>query len=571
MERDSPGSGSLQLLLDSFVAVTSERDVAAILERAVDLARLSTQARYGAAVALERGAIAAFVHAGLTKAQFEALPHPPRGLGMLGAVLEEQVPIRLDRLQDDPRSVGFPINHVPMAAFLGVPIMFETELRGALYLTKPPGHGLFGDQDELFMLSLANQTAVALETVRLFDALRETTKVQTLLQDVAVAANEAETVERAMQFAIDRICAHTGWPVGHAYVPDGVNPTLVPMRLWHLDDPERFDTFRRVTEATPLPFGVGLPGRVVPTGQPAWVEDVTRDSNFPRAGAATDIGVRAGFALPVLVGSRVVAVLEFFAAEPLAPDPQLLEAMGHIGTVLGRVVERKEVEQGLLELDRAKSQFIANAAHELRTPLTTISGLATTLASRHREMDEAQLRECFEAIGRAGKRLGGLITNLLDLSQIELGGLFLQIEPVSVAEAVTRALEIARPPGETVVEIDLPDGIAAMVDLPRFDQVLTNLLTNAYRYGGRLVRLTAEADRDTVRLHVSDDGPGVPERLVPHLFEPFRRGENVGAQQGSGLGLTIVRRLVEVFGGRVSYERSEAGGARFTLDLRRAS
>src|SRR5687768_7773700 len=111
---------NLQLLLDSFVAIASERDVEAVLEQAVDLARLSTQSKYGAAVALADGGISVFVHKGMTTAQVAALPHYPEGHGMLGAVLEDKAPIRLDVLQDEVRSVGFPLGHVPMHAFLGV-------------------------------------------------------------------------------------------------------------------------------------------------------------------------------------------------------------------------------------------------------------------------------------------------------------------------------------------------------------------------------------------------------------------------------------------------------------------
>lgn len=177
---------SLQLLLDSFVAIASEQHEESILEQAVDLARLSTRARYGAAALVEDGRLTVFVHRGLTRAQVEALPHEPEGRGMLAAVLEDKAPIRKDRLQDDARSVGFPLRHVPMAAFLGVPIMFETELLGALYLTKPPGEGLFGEQQELFMQALANQVGVALEAGRL---LREKQEINEQLR----SANRLKT------------------------------------------------------------------------------------------------------------------------------------------------------------------------------------------------------------------------------------------------------------------------------------------------------------------------------------------------------------------------------------------
>ena len=172
---------SLQLLLDSFVAVASERDAETILEQAVDLARLQSRARYGAGALLDDDGIGTFVYRGLTSAQVDALPNFPEGLGMLGAVLQEKAPIRRDRLQDDERSVGFPLEHVPMAAFLGVPIMFETELLGGLYLTKAPGEGGFAEQDELFLSALANQVGLALEASRL---LREKQEVNEQLEAV---------------------------------------------------------------------------------------------------------------------------------------------------------------------------------------------------------------------------------------------------------------------------------------------------------------------------------------------------------------------------------------------------
>ncbi|MFQ5992973.1 MAG: PAS domain S-box protein, partial [Nitrospiraceae bacterium] len=152
-------------------------------------------------------------------------------------------------------------------------------------------------------------------------ALQEQTAYVRLLQKIAVAANEASVVVEAMQVCLDEVCTLTEWPVGHAYVL-AANGTgeLVTTELWHLDHPERFETFRKVTEATRFAPGVGLPGRVLASGKPAWIIDVTKDPNFPRARLAEDIGVKTGFGFPVLIGTEVVAVLEFFSAEAVEPD-----------------------------------------------------------------------------------------------------------------------------------------------------------------------------------------------------------------------------------------------------------
>ncbi|MGH2979363.1 MAG: bifunctional diguanylate cyclase/phosphohydrolase [Solirubrobacterales bacterium] len=205
-----------------------------------------------------------------------------------------------------------------------------------------------------------------------------------LLETVATASNEAATVDEAMKVAVDAVCAHTGWPVGHAYLVEGDSApaALAPTRTWHLDDAGRFEAFRRETEATCFPPGVGLPGRVLEAGTPAWITDVTDDPNFPRAGAAAEGALKAAFAFPVLISGEVVAVLEFFAPEAAEPDEQLLELMAHIGTQLGRVMER----------ERARAQLAHQALHDQLTGLPNRRALIADLehglpgASKERQL-----------------------------------------------------------------------------------------------------------------------------------------------------------------------------------------
>jgi GAF domain-containing protein len=146
-------------------------------------------------------------------------------------------------------------------------------------------------------------------------ALHQESHFLRLMQVIAAAANEARTVEEAFQFALNQICDYTGWPVGHVYFWEAAQSHLVPSAIWHISDGSRFETFRQVTTATRMRPGVGLPGRVYRSGKPAWIPDVLRDDNFTRTQAAADLAVRAGFAFPVLVGSQVAAVLEFFSAD----------------------------------------------------------------------------------------------------------------------------------------------------------------------------------------------------------------------------------------------------------------
>jgi PAS domain S-box-containing protein len=180
------------------------------------------------------------------------------------------------------------------------------------------------------------------------EALQRQTNFVKLLQEVAVAANQASTVEEAMQFALDRICAYTGWNVGFAYGLDQTSGNrLIPLGLSYLDDPERWSALKAASESASYPMEVDLPGKVFSTNSPVWLVNFDQFMEFPRMKLAAESGLNSGVAFPVLVGKKVVGALEFFGQEDTNPDQALLEVLAHIGTQLGRVVERKESENAL--------------------------------------------------------------------------------------------------------------------------------------------------------------------------------------------------------------------------------
>jgi PAS domain S-box-containing protein len=169
-----------------------------------------------------------------------------------------------------------------------------------------------------------------------------------LLQTVAVAATEVVTLEDTLQIVVRQICTHIGWPVGHVYLASEAGPyALTSTEIWHLTDPDHFAIFRKVTEELGLALIDDLPGQVLISGKPEWIADMTTLPNGPRTKPIGDIGLRAGFALPVLVGAEVAAVLEFFSGEATAPDVKLLDVMVNVGAQLGRVVERVRAESAL--------------------------------------------------------------------------------------------------------------------------------------------------------------------------------------------------------------------------------
>ncbi len=200
------------------------------------------------------------------------------------------------------------------------------------------------------------------------NALRQKTDLMNLIQQVAIAANEAASVMETFQASLDRICIYTKWPVGHVYfrVDEHID-LLTTSGIWHLDHPQEFRTFKTLTEQTTFSKGVGLPGRVLQQRRAVWIPDITQDSNFPRNHTAKDLGIRGGLAFPVMMGNHVMGVLEFFSRSVEKPDARLLEVIEIIGTQLGRVLERKRGELAREESDARIRGILETAADAIIT------------------------------------------------------------------------------------------------------------------------------------------------------------------------------------------------------------
>ena len=223
----------------------------------------------------------------------------------------------------------------------------------------PPPDGAAADQVRRLERRLARERAARLEaesiaervTSDLYETvqlLTRSTKVAELLGEVAVQANEAESAADALQGVLRSVCGYTGWPVGHAYVlAKGEPDELVSSGVWQTDDEARFREFLDIAARTSFRRGEGLPGRTLATNAPAWITDLTEDTNFPRVAAARACGLAAAFAAPVLIRSDTVAVLEFFATTIHPPDDNLLRVVGFVGAQLGRVLEREAAEERL--------------------------------------------------------------------------------------------------------------------------------------------------------------------------------------------------------------------------------
>jgi signal transduction histidine kinase len=226
------------------------------------------------------------------------------------------------------------------------------------------------------------------------------------------------------------------------------------------------------------------------------------------------------------------------------------------------------------EMARLKSDFVAHVSHDLKTPLSLIRMFAETL-EMNRVSDEATRQEYYGVITRESERLTRLINNVLDFSRIESGRQRYDLRPAAVEPVVHEVLEAFRYPlaqqgfkVDSDIEPDLPE---LLMDPAAIGQALANLVDNVIKYSGERRRLAVAArlHGEEIRIEVADEGIGIPPAETSRIFEKFYRvgrSETQG-RRGSGVGLTLVKHIVEAHGGRVSVESRPGEGSRFILHL----
>ena len=232
---------------------------------------------------------------------------------------------------------------------------------------------------------------------------------------------------------------------------------------------------------------------------------------------------------------------------------------------------QRQVNAQLTELDQRKDDFVSIVSHEFRTPLTGILGFSEMIRDEGLSVEE--MKEFAGDINKDARRLGRMINEMLDLDRLQSGGMELTLTTVDLNEIVRDVTDLVRPnaPGHSL-ELALDVGMPAIEgDLDRITQVVTNLLNNAVKYspaGGRVVVRTA-FDDGQAGLTVTDSGIGMPEDSLEHIFEKFTRVESREMRdiQGTGLGLPIVRQIVEMHGGRVWAESELGKGSTFHVTL----
>jgi signal transduction histidine kinase len=458
---------------------------------------------------------------------------------------------------------------------LGVIVIRRTEVRP------------FTEKQIALLKTFADQAVIAIENVRLFRELQASNR------DLARSVGELKAlgeVSQAVSSTLDletvltRIASHavqlTGAAGGAIYEYDEATEQFT-LRGSHQIEKEFIEALR----ANPARLGRGAMAQAASSGAPVEVAEILdeRDTSATRLRLVLrQLGYRSLLAVPLLREGRIRGGFTIYRRTPGSFAPEIVNLLQTFATQSVMAIQNarlfREIEEKSTQIEAAnrhKSEFLANMSHELRTPLNAIIGFSEVLGERmFGELNEKQA-EYTDDILTSGRHLLSLINEILDLSKVEAGRMELELStfdlPTALENAQTFVRERATKHGVTL-DLSVDENLGDVNgDERKIKQVLLNLLSNAVKFtpeGGR-IEIKARQQNGNVEISVSDTGIGIAPEDQAKIFEEFRQvgGDNAKKIEGTGLGLTLAKKFVELHGGKIWVESEVGTGSTFTFSL----
>ncbi|AKU92076.1 AAA family ATPase [Vulgatibacter incomptus] len=319
-------------------------------------------------------------------------------------------------------------------------------------------------------------------------------------------------------------------------------------------------------------------GRAVATGESVFLPEMDDDTireytdDETQSEFVRSLGVHSLIASPMISGGRVIGAIVLVRFETKRPfEPADLELLEELAQRAAFSLDNARLYNAAQAAIRLRDDFVSIASHELRTPLTSLQLIIQRLEKRITSMTSEQVKNALALAGRQIRRLIRLVGRLLDVGQVEAGKLQIHRQDFDLGELVEEAVdqladELAR--ADADVRLETPKGVVGSWDEVRIGQVVTNLLTNAIKFGrGSPIEIEVGQEDGIARIDVTDHGPGIAPEIQERLFRRFSRGVSSRHYGGMGLGLYVSRRIVEAHGGSIGVESEEGEGARFTVEL----
>jgi signal transduction histidine kinase len=339
--------------------------------------------------------------------------------------------------------------------------------------------------------------------------------------------------------------------------------------------------------ATPLRLGQGATGRAAEKKLPTQLADLRQEQEFATRGMRlrpilSRLGYRSLLAVPLLLEQKIMGALTIYRRQTGTFAQAVVNLLQTFATQSVLAIQNarlfREIEEKSHQIEAAnrhKSEFLANMSHELRTPLNAIIGFSEVLQERlFGDLNEKQA-EYTSDILTSGQHLLSLINEILDLSKVEAGRMELELAsfdlPLAIDNARTFVRERAVKHGITL-DVDVDERLGEYVgDERKIKQILLNLLSNAVKFtpeGGR-IRISANKTDNSVEISVSDTGIGITPEDQPKIFEEFRQvgSDSTHKIEGTGLGLTLAKKFVELHGGKIWVESELGKGSTFSFTL----
>jgi two-component system, NtrC family, sensor kinase len=477
------------------------------------------------------------------------------------------------------RIVGF-------RTFLSVPLLQQEQLIGTLNARRIQVRPFTSAQIKL-LETFADQAVIAIENVRLFQELEARTQELArsvgelqALGEVGQAVSSTLDLQTVLSTIVGRAVQLSGTDCGIIYEYD--EPTQeFHLRANYQMEEELVNAYR----ATPLRLGQGATGRAAETRVPVQIADLRQEHELATRGMRpilSRLGYQSLLAVPLLLDQKIMGALTIYRRTTGTFAPEAVNLLRTFATQSVLAIQNarlfREIEDKSRQIEAAnrhKSEFLANMSHELRTPLNAIIGFSEVLQEKlFGELNEKQA-EYTEDILSSGRHLLSLINEILDLSKVEAGRMELELAtfdlPLAIDNARTFVRERAIRHG-IAVDVKVDERLGEFVgDERKIKQILLNLLSNAVKFtpeGGR-IGINARQSNGAVEISVTDTGIGISSEDQPRIFEEFRQvgSDYEHKSEGTGLGLTLAKKFVELHGGRIWVESQVGTGSKFTFTL----
>jgi GAF domain-containing protein len=469
---------------------------------------------------------------------------------------------------------------------LGTPLLRQGEAIGSIVIRRTEIRP-FTDKQIKLLETFAHQAVIAIENVRLFKELQERTQelmesVQEMkaLGEVGQAVSSSLELETVLETIVSRAVDLSGTDAGVIYEFDESTQEF-NLRASHRMEPEAVEGLRAVR----IKLGEGATGQAALTRAPVQIPDTfeVRERAVSRVRPLINrLGHRSLLTVPILREQQIMGALTVWRRQTGEFKPEVVNLLQTFATQSALAIQNarlfREIEDKSRQIEAAnrhKSEFLANMSHELRTPLNAIIGFSEVLQERlFGELNDKQA-EYTSDILTSGQHLLSLINEILDLSKVEAGRMELELAPFDLPLAIDNARTFVRERAVKhgiTLDVDVDNRLGEYVgDERKIKQILLNLLSNAVKFtpeGGRIT-ITASKTENGAEISVSDTGIGISSEDQPKIFEEFRQvgSDSTHKVEGTGLGLTLAKKFVELHGGKIWVESEVGKGSTFTFTL----